>query len=73
MKKEQVSFVEYKSNCKYYDKSFADRGISSGSFISCPPVYIENCTHPLAGKSNKITSKSCNEDNDFCLYKNINQ
>ena len=72
MKKELISFFEYKNNCEYNDEVRVDRKLNNGSFISCPPVFYENCTHPLAGKSNEITSKTCNEDNDFCPYNEVN-
>lgn len=42
------------------------------NFISCPPIYSESCIHPLAGKRDAITSKTCNEHNDFCPYNEVN-
>ncbi|MCT7572225.1 hypothetical protein [Aliarcobacter butzleri] len=73
MKKELISFSEYKNYCEYNKKVERNRAQSNGSFVPCPPVFYENCTHPLAGKLNEVTSKTCNEDNDFCDYKKINQ
>jgi hypothetical protein len=32
----------------------------------------ESCIHPLAGKRDAITSKICNEHNDFCPYNEVN-
>lgn len=72
MKKELISFSEYKNNCEYNKKVDRKRAQSNGSFIKCPPIIIENCTHPLAGKLNEVTSKTCNEDNDFCPYNEVN-
>ena len=72
MKKELISFSEYKNYCEYNKKVERNRAQSNGSFVPCPPVFYENCTHPLAGKLNEVTSKTCNEDNDFCPYNEIN-
>lgn len=72
MKKELISFSEYKNYCEYNKKVERKRAQSNGSFVPCPPVFYENCTHPLAGKSNEITSKTCNEHNDFCPYNEVN-
>lgn len=72
MKKELISFSEYKNNCEYHHKVRIDRKQNNGSFISCPPIYSESCIHPLAGKRDAITSKTCNEHNDFCPYNEVN-
>lgn len=67
-------FNDYKSNCEYNDKVKVTRNNhSNGSYLGCPPTFYENCTHPLAGKSKEVTSKICDEKNDFCPYYEINE
>lgn len=61
-------FNEYKFNCKYYNRVSISRNNFNGSYVGCPPKILETCNHPLAGKSKEITSKICNEKNDFCPY-----
>jgi hypothetical protein len=65
-------FNEYKFNCKYYNRVSIPRNNFNGSYVGCPPIMTENCNHPLAGKSKEVTSKTCNENNDFCPYKELN-
>jgi hypothetical protein len=66
------SFDEYKIDCKYFERESIPRKNYNGSFLECRPIIIENCNHPLAGKSKEVTSKTCNENNDFCPYKELN-
>ena len=72
MKKEMITYDEYKIDCEYFERIQKERNTNNGTFIKCFPSIIENCNHTLAGKSKEITSKSCNENNDFCPYKEIN-
>lgn len=67
-----ITFDEYKIDCEYFERIQEKRNTNNGTFIKCFPLIIENCNHPLSGKSKEITSKSCNENNDFCPYKEIN-
>lgn len=72
MQNEMITFDEYKINCEYFEREEIKSTNFNNSYIPQFPTIIENCNHPLAGKSKEITSKTCNENNDFCPYKEIN-
>ena len=64
-----ITFNEYKIDCEYFEREEIKSKNFNNSYIPQFPTIIENCNHPLAGKSKEITSKTCNENNDFVLIK----
>lgn len=66
------TFDEYKITCEYFERKQNKRNINNGTFIKSPPIFYDDCNHPLARKKKEITSKKCDISNNFCPYKEIN-